>query len=193
VGRPSVLGALLDSLKGAVTVIDLRTRQPRRPAGEAPAGEEVTRTLRAIRSVLRSPGDLVPDDDAIVGAVLGAALGAERAGLRGHLDALVDQGLLRRVFVGREVHLALVASPKEPKAAGEQGGEPAAPAAVAVTPAPAAVTGAPTVDPKVFVFQTRLKIDVELERALLYRVSIVIFGILAFVLLRAVVLDALGY
>ena len=159
-------------------VIDLHTREELRPAGVAPAGDDVTRTLQAIRGVLRSSGDLVPDDEAIVGAVLGAAIGAERDGLRAHLDALVQQGLLRRVFVGREGHLALVSSPRPPAAR-------VAPPGTAPAPPP------PTLE--VVVFQTRLKIDLETERVLLFRVSIVVFTILAFVLLRAVLLDLLGY
>jgi hypothetical protein len=161
-----------------VKVIDLHTREELRPEGVARAGDDVTRTLQAMRGVLRGSGDLLPDDEAIVGAVLGAALGAERAGLRAHLDALVQQGLLRRVFVGSEGHLALASSPREP----------AAPGGVrdpALDPAPAPLD--------VEIFQTRLKIDMESERVLLYRVGIVVFTILAFVLLRAVVLDLLGY
>jgi hypothetical protein len=160
---------------GSMKVIDLATREPRRqPEG---VSGEVTRTLHALRGLLRGQGDLVPDDETILPRLLGASGGASGAELRAHLDTLVQQGRLRRIIIGREHHLALGRGPRELIAVEEERG------AAAPDPQTATVTQ----------FQTQLKVDVETERLLLYRVGIVVVAILALVLVRAIGLDLLGY
>lgn len=164
-----------------MTVIDIRARRrgakSEAPTLSKPDKQEPSNVLEHLRGLLKATGDVVPDDTDILRRLLrdqGLVITAVDLGTE--LDELVKSGHVRRVVIGCERHIALgVAETTSERA----------PALGSVTPAAVAIGRED--------FDAELAIDVETERLLLYRVAVVILSIVGFVLVRAVVLEMLGY
>lgn len=182
-----------------MTAIDIRSR--RKPALEAMAraGQLAAAvgdggTLEFLQSLCKESGDILPDD---VDILLRLAphetlLHAER--LRQDIDQLVRGGQLRRIVVGHQFHLAF--GPGEFRGEMIPAGEP-----TPFGPDSGAIRDAVCREPvhrdveaqEAAEFDLMIALDIETERILLYRVSLVILSILGFVLLRSLVLETLGY
>jgi hypothetical protein len=145
------------------------------------------RLLATLRGLLRTPASLLPGDPVILQYLIGRAQWPDANALRMQLAALIRAGELRCVYIDREPHLALpressAADGDDMHAANQLATVPPAEsrATIIEQPVPNALPDGAASD-----FQLRVEVDIETERVLLYRVALVVSGIVALVLLRA--------
>jgi hypothetical protein len=114
---------------------------------------------RRLAARLREPGAILADDEAVLLRLLGLGEGWDAHVVRHVIDSLVRDGVFRRVWVDDEPHLTgLRVSARSTELPGETSADQ--------------------------VFRLQVALDAEGERALLYRVVIVLEALAALLLAR---------
>lgn len=165
---------------------------------EAALPAELRPMLSVLRELLPEPGDLLPAEDDIVMRLWPRDHGIDPRQVPSLLRRLVALGFLRRVVLGREVHLCLH---KERQESGAPPKESSAAAATTDSPSPAQIQAqaegekhpsAPAIGEEKSaehrLFQLQMIADVETERVLLFRVGIVLELLALLTLLRQILL-----
>lgn len=159
-----------------------------------------------MRQILAESGPLLPHDSGLLVVLWPTSTPPTPASLSGHVDALLHRGLLRRVIVGTEPHLALPRPSRELEGYEHELSSPnssnnpttewpntdAGTKELAVPPSqpPSESTTLSTEQSDDKAFGLRLEIDTETERVLLYRVAVVLMAIGSLTILREWVLYA---
>lgn len=144
-----------------------------------PEGFDEARMWRALRTLLRTRADLVPQDPGVL-AELFADAGADAGQWARALSTWTERGELRCLIVGRQKHLALGLS--APDTSSVTGGE--IHFAAMDESEGDVVDGATLEEASEVAFEVEVAIDVERERLLLYRVVATLGGIGLALLLR---------
>lgn len=149
--------------------------------------DELRPVLATLRELLREPGDLLPADDDIVVRQWPRDAKVDPKQVPGLLRRLVALGVLRKVVLGREVHLCLAANTGAvslPQASPDATPDGAGPAKSETHDDES--SDAKTAEQRLF--QLQMIADVETERVLLFRVGIVLELLFLLTLLRQIVL-----
>lgn len=147
-----------------------------------PLAPDLAALLDVLHRYLRQPGDLLPADPVILSRLWGDGAPTPPLEVGSRLEALVGLGLVRRIFVQREPHIALPRAHQATPA--ERPEAPVAEPRATIAPSSSTERSAD--------FERLVTLDVERERVLLYRIAIVLEVLVAAVLLRALALTWLG-
>jgi DNA-binding Lrp family transcriptional regulator len=138
------------------------------------AVKEPERLLHQIRARLPAGRGLLPADPALLGPLLGLVDSEEE--IQKQLEQLIEEGVVRRVLVGTEPHLALGRTRRLTHL-------------IAVSANATVSQPVKKVKRRDRELQKLISQDQEAERIILLRVGVVIFALIALLLIRALALE----